>query len=104
MIRRSRSTESPDMVGFRLRGQEVTRLESTRFHRSDPDHARCDPEKDFRLANRLLGSVRNEWMELRHDACCNESRYRYHWRRKPLSDEVVRVDRNAPLCRHKIVP
>src|SRR5213595_2169307 len=28
MMRRPRSTESPDLVGFRLRGQEVTRLES----------------------------------------------------------------------------
>ncbi len=28
MMRRPRSTESPDLVGFRLRGREVTRLES----------------------------------------------------------------------------
>ena len=28
MLRRRRSTESPDFIGFRLRGQEVTRLES----------------------------------------------------------------------------
>jgi len=28
MMRRARSTESPDLVGFRLRGREVTRLES----------------------------------------------------------------------------
>src|SRR5213596_3851545 len=28
MMRRPRSTESPDLIGFRLRGREVTRLES----------------------------------------------------------------------------
>jgi uncharacterized membrane protein len=28
MLRRSRSLESPDLVGFRLRGREITRLES----------------------------------------------------------------------------
>jgi len=28
MMRHPRSTESPDLVGFRLRGREVTRLES----------------------------------------------------------------------------
>ena len=28
-------------------------------------------------------------MELRHDAYRNESSDRHHWRRKPLSDEVI---------------
>src|SRR6266576_188492 len=28
-------------------------------------------------------------MELRHDACGNESRHPHHWRWKPLSDEVI---------------
>src|SRR5437868_14512120 len=70
-------------------GRDLWHACSTRFHRFDPDHARRDPEKDLRLANRLLGFLRNEWMELRHDACGNESGYRYHWRWKPLFDEVV---------------
>jgi putative oxidoreductase len=37
-------------------------------------------EKDFHLAHRLLGRIRNKRMELRHDAGGNESRDRHHRR------------------------
>ena len=55
----------------------------------DIDNARRDSEKDFCLAHRLLGQIRNKRMELRHDAGGNESRDRHHRRGKPFSVEMI---------------
>ena len=45
-------------------GSHLWRSRATRCCRFDLDHARRDPEEDFYLAHRLLGRIRNKWMEL----------------------------------------
>ena len=52
-------------------------------------------KKDFRLAHRLLGRIRNKRMELRHHACRNESRDPNHRRWKSVSVEMSDNARGA---------
>ena len=59
-------------------GGNAWRSHSTRCHRFDPHHAGRDLEKDFRLAYRLLGQIRNKWLELRHHVYRHESRHFHH--------------------------
>src|SRR6185437_15009325 len=61
--------------------------------RADPDHAGRDPEKNIRLAHRLLGreSIR---LALRPDVCDHVPRDSIHGWRKVRAAEVGRV---APL-------
>ena len=64
------------------------RSHATRRGGFDIANARRDSEKDFRLAHRLPGRIRNKRMELRHDACRNESRDRHYRRWKRVSVEM----------------
>src|SRR5439155_1934087 len=65
------------------------RSHATRRGGFDLTDAWRDSEEDLRLAHRLLGRLRNKRMELRHNACHNESRDRHHRRWKPLSTEMI---------------
>lgn len=59
------------------------RFRATRRDRFNSGYARRDPEENIRLAHGLLGQIRDEWLELRHDPCRNESGHRHQGRWKP---------------------
>ena len=50
-------------------------------------------QRRFSSGTLVSGEVRVEWLELRHNACGNESGYRHHRWWQPLSDEPVPVAR-----------
>ena len=54
----------------------------------DIAHARRNSEKDC-MAHRLLGRLRNKRMELRHDACRDESSDRHYRRWESLRFEMI---------------
>jgi len=80
-------------------GGGIGRSHATRRVGLDIDNARRDSEKDFCLAHRLLGQIRNKRMELRHDAGGNESRDRHHRRGKPFSVEMIH-NAESPAPKH----
>ena len=61
-----------------------------RCRRFDIGNARRDP-KDFRLAHRFLGEIRNKWVELGHHARRNESGDCHNRRWKSLARKVARI-------------